>query len=258
MEPDYFKLTISNPCANEWAAMTPSGLGRFCVSCNKNVIDFTNQSEAQIKAYVKAHAGEKMCGRFYKSQIDRIRIEFDKDILHADLRFWQKFLVILLVCFGSEAMGIDFCIAQDQLPDTSVVLVDSLRQACDDSLVTEAQTDSVADVKPPLPFIAVQNPWITDIMVMGGIGTDYFHPLETIDFPNLTIVTVPEKDEEVSMHRPEVKSAAAPVNHSPVSFKTPIMPVKPRNTHQDDQQNLFVWDTASKKRKRRKKAPNRQ
>ena len=112
MTPNQSKIIIQNPCSEKWDAMQLDTIGRFCQSCQKSVIDFTSQTDEEIKHFLKDKQGEKLCGRFYLQQLDRIRIEIDQNILISNIPFWQKFLVVLLVCFGSDFLGIDFAFSQ--------------------------------------------------------------------------------------------------------------------------------------------------
>ena len=63
-------LHIASPCDEGWEQMIPDAQGRFCGSCQKTVIDFTQMSDAQVLATIsKAAAG--CCGRFQNDQLDR-------------------------------------------------------------------------------------------------------------------------------------------------------------------------------------------
>ncbi|RXG16041.1 carboxypeptidase-like protein [Leeuwenhoekiella aestuarii] len=64
----YFKLHIPEPCHEDWSLMTPASQGRFCASCKKEVVDFTELSRKQIADKVKN--GEKICGRYRKDQLE--------------------------------------------------------------------------------------------------------------------------------------------------------------------------------------------
>ena len=63
------KISIPEPCHENWHEMSPTEKGKFCSSCQKNVVDFTKSSDREIiLAYNKE---DKLCGRFRISQLDR-------------------------------------------------------------------------------------------------------------------------------------------------------------------------------------------
>jgi hypothetical protein len=63
-------LRIPSPCAESWAAMTPTSGGRHCTACAKTVVDFTQKTDAEILAYL-AQASGQACGRFKAGQLER-------------------------------------------------------------------------------------------------------------------------------------------------------------------------------------------
>jgi hypothetical protein len=63
------RINIVKPCAEDWHEMTPIEQGRFCGSCNKTVVDFSNWSRNDIIHYFKAINSKKICGRFQKSDL---------------------------------------------------------------------------------------------------------------------------------------------------------------------------------------------
>lgn len=64
-------LHIAQPCAEGWEAMTPTGPGRHCAACAKTVVDFTQQTDAEILAYFRQQGAGKTCGRFRVGQLGR-------------------------------------------------------------------------------------------------------------------------------------------------------------------------------------------
>jgi protocatechuate 3,4-dioxygenase beta subunit len=62
-------LTIPEPCHEDWKKMTPTELGKFCSSCEKEVFDFTTFSDEQLVKHlgIKDH----VCGRFTDRQLNR-------------------------------------------------------------------------------------------------------------------------------------------------------------------------------------------
>lgn len=67
--PKYLSLQIPKPCHENWDKMNPSQQGKFCGSCQKNVIDFTSMSDAQLANFFKRSKGE-VCGRFNSEQLE--------------------------------------------------------------------------------------------------------------------------------------------------------------------------------------------
>ncbi len=63
-------LAIPEPCAEDWARMTPDGCGRYCAACRKTVVDFTGWTDAAIARYFDGVDGD-VCGRFLSTQLDR-------------------------------------------------------------------------------------------------------------------------------------------------------------------------------------------
>ena len=64
-------IDIPKPCHEDWNKMTPSGKGRFCGSCQKQVIDFGNMSDREIAQFFKKPSNGSICGRFMEDQLNR-------------------------------------------------------------------------------------------------------------------------------------------------------------------------------------------
>lgn len=67
----HIQLTIADPCHEDWNKMTDSEKGKFCGSCQKQVIDFTDMTDAQLATFFKKKSTGSICGRFYDDQLDR-------------------------------------------------------------------------------------------------------------------------------------------------------------------------------------------
>lgn len=63
-------LSIPQPCDQKWSDMAPSANGRSCDRCNKEIVDFSALSDAQILQHLKAGSG-KVCGQFSGKQLHR-------------------------------------------------------------------------------------------------------------------------------------------------------------------------------------------
>lgn len=79
------KLSIPEPCHEGWDNMTPSEKGRFCSSCQKEVIDFTGMTDAEVFAFFTQKQQGSVCGRTHISQLDT---PIAKPVVHTKRRFW--------------------------------------------------------------------------------------------------------------------------------------------------------------------------
>lgn len=190
MTPNQAKIVITNPCSENWNSMEPVSSGRFCQSCQKSVVDFTSRSDSEIKIFLQEKQGDRLCGRFFVHQVERIRIEIDPDLLVSGIPFWQKFLVILLVCFGPDFLGVNFVFAQTE-PDSIPVAIEQV-----DSLVPVSQeldttleviVDSLIKFNPTKieRCSIASDPIIFPEYVMGDFvfRKEDYYPEEKIPFP---------------------------------------------------------------------------
>lgn len=65
------QLTIAEPCHENWEGMTPVEKGKFCGSCQKQVVDFSDMSDRQVAEFFKKPSTGSVCGRFMTDQLDR-------------------------------------------------------------------------------------------------------------------------------------------------------------------------------------------
>ena len=95
------KMTIPEPCHEDWNKMTPDGNGRFCLSCSKTVVDFTAMLPDEIQHFFIQNQNNKICGRFRKSQLDSITIQIPSRVLYAQTNYYKMFLLALFVAMGT-------------------------------------------------------------------------------------------------------------------------------------------------------------
>jgi hypothetical protein len=99
------KILIENPCHENWDAMSPNEKGSFCLSCQKNVIDFTKKSLTEIKDFFTGLASsEKVCGRFETKQLDALNFE---DFFR-QFKGWillKKIALVFFFVFGLSLFG---------------------------------------------------------------------------------------------------------------------------------------------------------
>jgi hypothetical protein len=86
-------IYVPQPCAESWAAMTPTATGRHCAACQKTVVDFTQKTDAEILAYFRQVGTGRTCGRFHVGQLER-PLRSTQPV--ARPRHWQLWLAGLL------------------------------------------------------------------------------------------------------------------------------------------------------------------
>jgi len=96
------KITIPEPCHEDWSKMTKTNKGKFCNSCTKEVFDFTTFSDEQlIKQFGKQ--GD-LCGRFTTNQLDRsLVLQRKKQHNYLSYAFSGIFSLLLLNSSPSKA-----------------------------------------------------------------------------------------------------------------------------------------------------------
>lgn len=65
------QLHIPEPCHENWDNMTPADKGRFCGSCQKEVVDFSVMTDREMAQFFKKPLGGSVCGHFSNTQLDR-------------------------------------------------------------------------------------------------------------------------------------------------------------------------------------------
>ncbi|HLO69645.1 MAG TPA: carboxypeptidase-like regulatory domain-containing protein [Flavipsychrobacter sp.] len=70
-KPQPIQISIPQPCHEDWNKMTPTEQGRFCNSCQKCVVDFTGFTDRQLYDFFDSHKGQKVCGRFNGTQLNK-------------------------------------------------------------------------------------------------------------------------------------------------------------------------------------------
>lgn len=104
MSKKHIHVTIAEPCHQNWESMDKSEKGKFCGSCQKQVIDFTNMSDSQLAAFFKKPGNGSVCGRFYNDQLDR-QIDIPRKRIPWVKYFFQFALPAFLISAKASAQG---------------------------------------------------------------------------------------------------------------------------------------------------------
>lgn len=126
LQQNTYKIKVNAPCHEDWQGMTDTNAGKFCNSCKKEVIDFTNFSNNQITDYFIQNGLKSGCGKFLNTQIEQIRITIDEDLIVHKLSYWNKFMIAMLICFGGTCLNATVTFGQIIKTDTSIA-----KQQCD-------------------------------------------------------------------------------------------------------------------------------
>lgn len=95
------KISIPEPCHEDWNKMIPNKNGRFCQSCSKTVVDFTTMLPDDIKNYFLENRGKSICGRIKQSQLDSIIIKIPSSVLYSQTNYHYFFLLALFAVMGT-------------------------------------------------------------------------------------------------------------------------------------------------------------
>ena len=72
------KISIPEPCSEDWSKMTPTEQGAFCQKCALEVTDFTDKSSLEIKSILtdKIQSKQRVCGHIENRQLIEFNSEF--------------------------------------------------------------------------------------------------------------------------------------------------------------------------------------
>ncbi|MFD2785659.1 carboxypeptidase regulatory-like domain-containing protein [Hymenobacter rubripertinctus] len=61
-------FSVPEPCPQPWSAMTPTAAGRFCGSCQHEVVDFSAMTKGEVRAWLARPDAGRVCGFFRAGQ----------------------------------------------------------------------------------------------------------------------------------------------------------------------------------------------
>lgn len=136
-----FKISIPKPCHEDWNKMTPNEKGKFCNSCSKTVVDFTKKSTEDIQEYLANHQHQRVCGHFYKKQLDSIVIEIPQIALEEQLSFQKLFILVLFIVMGTTLFSCQYSNGQKQKIE-DVIITDTIKKIDTLNTKKESKTDT--------------------------------------------------------------------------------------------------------------------
>ena len=185
-----FKISIPKPCHENWNTMTPREKGRFCNSCAKTVLDFTKKSTEEIKDYLVENKNQRVCGHFYKKQLDTITIEIPQTTFQQQLSFQKLFVLALLFVMGTTLFSCQYTDGKKQKIE-NVIIIDSLEiieEGVGLIYPSKTQKDSIIEI-------------ITtgETIIMGGIPAPPLPPLVIDGNIDITEAGKVEAEEDILM-----------------------------------------------------------
>jgi len=82
-------MQIISHCYENFRQMSKHKDGRYCRSCEKVVVDFTQMSRAELNEYFEKHKGNDICGRAKNSQLEK-QNRYEVFLLEAGQRIKKK------------------------------------------------------------------------------------------------------------------------------------------------------------------------
>ena len=143
-----YKITIAEPCQEDWNKMTPNGNGRFCMICSKTVVDFTSMLPEEIQHFFIQNQNQKICGRFKKSQLDTITIQIPSQVLYTQINYHKMFILALFVAMGTTLFSCKDTNGNKQKIDT----VEVVEEAELENNITKGKTLRGKSETPPPPL----------------------------------------------------------------------------------------------------------
>jgi len=142
-----YKLTIPEPCPENWDKMTPNENGRYCMSCSKTVVDFTSMLPNEVQHFFIQNQNKKICGRFKNSQLDTINIQIPTRILYNQKYYHKMFLLALFIAMGTTLFS-----CQDKNGNKQKIdKVEVIEENAVDKNITKGKTLRGEKKNPPPP-----------------------------------------------------------------------------------------------------------
>ena len=112
-------ISIPNPCFEDWGSMTKTEMGRFCLSCEKEVVDFSVLDNNAVESILATKPIGQICGRFKTTQLVENSVDQNQQTPYAlDLLKVAALLAILPLT--------DVAIAQTQLLNSNIINIETI------------------------------------------------------------------------------------------------------------------------------------
>lgn len=179
-------LTIPQPCHQSWAAMTPVAAGRHCAACAKTVVDFTQQTDAEILAYLAGAASNRTCGRFAAGQLER---PLQRAVPAVPTARWRAWLAVAVAVWAMrEGVG-EPVKAQAASAEWRARYGGGGPAPAAEPLATPASADEILPLEMRKPLASIALPAVAHrTITMGAVSSQRMKPLVACPQAALLIV----------------------------------------------------------------------
>jgi hypothetical protein len=142
------KISVKEPCSENWDSMKILDKSRFCESCKCKVYDFTQASVEDVKRQYELNSG-KICGRLNGSLLAQTYQQ--NEIRRGYLRQLRMFCIAALLSFGINLFFIPDAKARLAIDDIKTEILDQKN----DTILSEVKLSGLVsdkNTKEALPF----------------------------------------------------------------------------------------------------------
>jgi len=209
------QINIPTPCHESWDQMNPVEQGRYCNSCNKAVIDFTNMSDRELAQFFKKPLTGGTCGRFLQEQLNR-DIAIERKRIPWLRYIFQVAIPAMFLTKQGYSQGTPRLINREQKFESPVKKIAAVNK--NDQLLSPRLRGRVIDSTNglPIPYVTIRIKSSLNSIAADSAGNFRFeHPFVsnniTLEFSSIgyetfeKIYTVSNGPLEITMKRREVQ-----------------------------------------------------
>lgn len=134
-----FQLQIADPCHEDWEKMLPDEKGKFCLSCQKAVYDFTHKTREEIIEFFRQRKFESVCGRVKTNVLNQPAMVQQETFNRRRIYRLAWFAYALFLVFGSTLFSCNMPVQENQQHDlTATIMSDPLIENADTAMPKNA------------------------------------------------------------------------------------------------------------------------
>lgn len=164
------KPSIPKPCIENYEHMPPSELGKFCIKCNTEVVDFTNWKPEDIIQYIQ-NSKTKVCGKLSQKTTNTKCSKYSWSIL-------AKLAASVLLLHNWNDLKADIV----PLKVTNAISIHKT-QSTQDSVILQF----IDHENRPLPYVNLINSITKQRFIADSIGQIKISTLQEVNFKALLI-----------------------------------------------------------------------